>query len=84
MNRRIGVVGIVIEDPKNVSDKVNAVISEHGQIVIGRMGVPYKDKDINVISIIVDAPQDVISAMSGKIGMIPEVSTKTIYPPLPQ
>lgn len=48
------------------------------------MGVPYKDKDINVISIIVDAPQEVISAMSGKIGMIPEVSTKTIYPPLPQ
>ena len=48
------------------------------------MGVPYKDKDINVISLIVDAPQDVISALSGKLGMLPKVSTKTIYPPMPQ
>ena len=63
---------------------VCVILHEYGQYVVGRMGVPYKDKDINVISLIVDAPQDVISALSGKLGMLPEVSTKTIYPPMPQ
>ena len=83
METRVALIGIIFGH-RHESTKINEILHEYGQYVIGRMGVPYKDKDINVISIIVDAPQEVISAMSGKIGMIPEVSTKTIYPPLPQ
>ena len=76
-------IGIIVAD-RNESGKLNEILHEYGEYIVGRMGVPYKDKHVNVISIIVDAPQDVISALSGKLGMLPEVSTKTIYPPLPQ
>ena len=83
METRIALIGIIVAD-RNESGKLNEILHEYGEYIVGRMGVPYKDKHVNVISIIVDAPQDVISAMSGKLGMLPEVSTKTIYPPLPQ
>lgn len=83
METRVALIGIIVAD-RNESGKLNDILHEYGTYIIGRMGVPYKDKNINVISIIVDAPQDIISAMSGKIGMLPDVSTKTIYPPLPQ
>ena len=83
METRVALIGIIVGN-RNESTKLNEILHEYGQYVVGRMGVPYKDKDINVISIIVDAPQDVISSLSGKIGMIPEISTKTIYPPMPQ
>ena len=83
METRIALIGIIVAD-RNQSGKLNEILHEYGEYIVGRMGVPYKDKHVNVISIIVDAPQDVISALSGKLGMLPEVSTKTIYPPLPQ
>ena len=83
METRIALIGIIVAD-RNESGKLNEIRHEYGEYIVGRMGVPYKDKHVNVISIIVDAPQDVISALSGKLGMLPEVSTKTIYPPLPQ
>ena len=83
METRVALIGIIVGN-RNESAKLNEILHEYGQYVVGRMGVPYKDKDINVISLIVDAPQDVISALSGKLGMLPEVSTKTIYPPMPQ
>ena len=83
MKTRIALIGIIVAD-RNESGKLNEILHEYGEYIVGRMGVPYKDKHVNVISIIVDAPQDVISALSGKLGMLPEVSTKTIYPPLPQ
>ena len=83
METRIALSGIIVAD-RNESGKLNEILHEYGEYIVGRMGVPYKDKHVNVISIIVDAPQDVISALSGKLGMLPEVSTKTIYPPLPQ
>ena len=83
METRVALIGIVVENPDSV-EQLNALLHQYRQFVIGRMGVPYKDKDINVISLIVDAPQDVISALSGKLGMLPDVSTKTIYPPMPQ
>lgn len=82
METRIALIGIIVAD-RNESGKLNEILHEYGEYIVGRMGVPYKDKHVNVISIIVDAPQDVISALSGKLGMLPEVSTKTIYPPLP-
>ena len=83
METRIALIGIIVAD-RNESGKLNEILHEYGEYIVGRMGVPYKDKHVNVISIIVDAPQDVISALSGKLGMLPEVSTKTIYTPLPQ
>lgn len=83
METRVALIGIIVGN-RQESTKLNEILHEYGQHVVGRMGVPYKDKDINVISLIVDAPQDVISALSGKLGMLPEVSTKTIYPPMPQ
>lgn len=83
METRVALIGIIVGN-REESAKLNEILHEYGQYIIGRMGVPYKAKNINVISIAVDAPQDVISALSGKLGMLPDVSTKTIYPPLPQ
>ena len=83
METRLALIGIIVRD-RNSATKINEILHDYGQYIVGRMGVPYKDREIDVISIIVDAPQDEISALSGKLGMLPEVSTKTIYPPLPQ
>ncbi|SHI09722.1 putative iron-only hydrogenase system regulator [Sporobacter termitidis DSM 10068] len=78
METRVAVVGIIVENMDAV-EQLNAVLHEYGAYIIGRMGIPYRAKKINVISIAVDAPQDVISAMSGKIGRLPGVSAKTAY-----
>lgn len=83
METRLALIGIIV-GKRDETTKLNELLHEYGQYIVGRMGIPYKDKDINVISIIIDAPQDTISALSGKLGMLPDVSTKTIYPPLPQ
>ena len=83
METRLALIGIIV-GKRDETTKLNELLHEYGEYIVGRMGVPYKDKDINVISIIIDAPQDTISALSGKLGMLPDVSTKTIYPPLPQ
>lgn len=83
METRLALIGIIV-GKRDETTKLNELLHEYGQYIVGRMGIPYKDKDINVISIIIDAPQDTISALSGKLGMLSNVSTKTIYPPLPQ
>lgn len=83
METRLALIGIIV-GKRDETTKLNELLHEYSEYIVGRMGVPYKDKDINVISIIIDAPQDTISALSGKLGMLPNVSTKTIYPPLPQ
>lgn len=78
METRIAVIGIVVEDPDSV-ETLNEILHEYRDFIIGRMGVPYRAKKVNIISIAVDAPQDTISAMSGKIGKLPGVSSKTAY-----
>lgn len=78
METRIALLGIVIED-MNQTEKLNALLHECGQYIIGRMGLPYREKSVNIISIVLDAPNDVISTLSGKIGMLPGVSAKTLY-----
>lgn len=75
---RVAVIGIVVENYDS-ADKLNTILHEYGEYIIGRMGIPYRRKHINVISIAVDAPQNVISAMSGRIGRLPGVSAKTAY-----
>lgn len=76
MNNRLGVVGIVIEEMESAS-KVNDILHQFSHIIVGRMGIPYREKEINVISIIVDGTSDEISAMTGKLGNISGVNVKS-------
>ena len=78
METRVAVIGIIVENKDSVQE-LNAILHEYGEYIIGRMGVPYRARGISVISVAVDAPQTAISALSGKLGMIPGVSTKTLY-----
>lgn len=75
METRISVVGIIIEDQNSVSS-VNSILSEYSDIIIGRMGLPYKEKDLKIISIVIDGTTDTISAITGKIGRLQGVSVK--------
>ena len=75
---RVAVMSIIVENADSV-EALNQILHENGNYIIGRMGIPYREKGINIISIALDAPQDVISAMSGKIGNLPGVSVKTAY-----
>ncbi|MCH4178659.1 MAG: iron-only hydrogenase system regulator [Megasphaera sp.] len=83
MEKRLALIGIIVSNRESTK-KLNDILHEYGSIILGRMGVPYREQGIHVISIIVDAPQDTISALSGKLGMIPDISTKTIYPAVPK
>ena len=78
METRVAVIGIIVEDESSV-EALNALLHEYGRYVIGRMGVPYRARGVNVISVAVDAPSDVISALAGKVGGLPGVSAKTAY-----
>ena len=78
MDTRVAVIAIIIENIEAV-ETVNQLLYENRQYIIGRMGIPYKNKGISIISIAIDAPQDVISTLSGKIGRLKGVSTKTAY-----
>lgn len=78
METRVALIGIIVESPDSVNE-LNGILHDYGSHIIGRMGIPYRERGINIISIAVDAPQDVISALSGKIGRLPGVSAKTAY-----
>jgi len=75
---RIALIGIVVENSDSV-EQLNSLLSQYGNYIIGRMGIPYREKSLSIISIAMDAPHNVISALSGKIGMLPGISSKTIY-----
>lgn len=78
METRVALIGIVVEDPNSV-DRLNSILHQYGTYIIGRMGLPYPKKAINIISIAVDAPSDIISTLSGKLGMLSGVSSKAVY-----
>ena len=78
METRIAVMGIIVENINSV-EELNRLLHQSGKYIIGRMGIPYREKGISIISVAIDAPNDVISALSGKLGMLPGISTKTIY-----
>ncbi len=78
METRVAVMGIIVEETASV-EGLNALLHEYGKFIIGRMGLPYREKNINIVSIAIDAPQDTISALSGKIGKLSGVSVKTAY-----
>lgn len=77
MEGKIAVVAIIVSDITGV-DKINSILHDFGDYIIGRMGIPYRQKQINVISIVMDAPQEVINSLSGKLGMIKGVSSKVL------
>lgn len=78
METRVAVISIIIEEAESVQE-MNELLHQYGDYVIGRMGIPYRKKGINIISIAIDAPQDKISALSGKIGKLKGVSSKVAY-----
>ncbi|MGN0669416.1 MAG: TM1266 family iron-only hydrogenase system putative regulator [Oscillospiraceae bacterium] len=78
METRVAVMGIVVENPESV-EHLNALLHEYSPYIIGRMGVPYREKQISIVSVALDAPQDAISSLAGKIGKLNGVSVKTAY-----
>lgn len=78
METRIALIAIVIENRES-TQRLNDVLHEYGEYIVGRMGIPYRKRNISVISIVIDAPSDMISALSGKLGMIPHINIKTVY-----
>ena len=78
METRVAVMSIIVENGDTV-EKLNALLHEYGEHIIGRMGIPYRKRKISIISIALDAPQDTIAALSGKIGSLNGVSVKTAY-----
>lgn len=78
METRVAVISIIIEDPDSVQ-AVNDLLHQYSEFIIGRMGIPYRSKGISIISIAIDAPQDRISALSGKIGRLSGVTAKAAY-----
>jgi putative iron-only hydrogenase system regulator len=70
MERRLGVVGIVIQDRKRMAPRVNEILTEHGEIIAGRMGLPYRRRNVSVISLIVDGTTDELGSLTGKLGML--------------
>lgn len=83
MESRVAVMAIIVENLQS-AEPLNALLHEYGRYIIGRMGLPYPKRGISLISVAIDAPQDVISALTGKIGNIPQVSVKTVYSKLEQ
>lgn len=78
METRVAVMSIIVEDMDSV-ELLNALLHEHGKYIIGRMGIPYHKREISIISIALDAPQDTIAALAGKIGSLKGISVKTAY-----
>ena len=78
METRVALIGIVVEDDNSVSE-LNKILHQYGKYIIGRMGIPYSNRNVSLISVVLDAPANVISALSGKLGMLNGVNIKTMY-----
>ena len=78
MQTRVAVISIIVEEQDSVP-VLNALLSEYGEWIIGRMGIPYRERGVNVITVALDAPQDTVSALAGKLGALPGVSAKAAY-----
>ena len=78
MQRRVALIAIIVEEPDSVAE-LNSILHEYAAYVIGRMGIPYRERDISIISVAVDAPQDTISTMAGRIDALAGVSCKTAF-----
>ncbi|MGN1014825.1 MAG: TM1266 family iron-only hydrogenase system putative regulator [Butyricicoccus sp.] len=83
METRVAMLAIVVENPDSI-DRMNRILHDYRPYIIGRMGIPYPNRGISLISVAVDAPADIISALSGKLGNLPGLSAKTVYSKLPE
>ena len=79
METKVALIGIAVSD-LNAVEKLNQILHEYGEYIIGRMGIPYKKENISLISVAVDAPMDKINALSGKLGAVDGISAKTVFP----
>ena len=80
METRVALLAIIVREGSSVSE-LNGLLHQYGDHIIGRMGVPYRARGVNIISVAVDAPADTISALSGKLGRLPGITAKTVYAP---
>ena len=78
METRIALIGIIVENVE-VVESVNQILHEYGKYIVGRMGIPYKEKGVSIISIVIDADNNTISSLSGKLGMLEGINVKTVY-----
>lgn len=78
METRVALIGIIVEDTGEI-EKLNGILHDYGQYIIGRMGLPYREKNISIISVVVDAQADIISTLAGKLGMLKGINVKAIY-----
>lgn len=78
METRVAIIGIIVENPSSV-EALNAILHDYGSYIISRMGLPYRQKNINIISIAIDAPSDIINALTGKIGKLNGISSKAVF-----
>ena len=80
---RVALLGIVVENPQAV-EPLNQLLHQYKDYIVGRMGIPYRQRGVNLISVVLDAPGDAISSLAGKVGMLPGVTAKAVYSKLPE
>ena len=78
METRVAVMSIIVENP-DVVEKLNGILHTYGEYIIGRMGLPYRKRKVSIIAVALDAPQNTISSLAGKVGALPGISVKTAY-----
>lgn len=78
MDTRVALIGIIVENMDSTPE-LNKLLHEYGSYIIGRMGLPYRERNVHIISVAIDAPQDFINALSGKIGRLDGITAKTVY-----
>lgn len=78
MDTRIAIISIIVENME-ATGQINELLHQNAAYIVGRMGIPYRDKGVSVISVVLDAPTDAVSTLSGKLGMIPGISVKAVY-----
>lgn len=78
METRIALIGVIVED-QEITDRLNEILHEYAGYIVGRMGIPYRERGISIISLVVDAPEKTVSALSGRLGMLSGLSVKTMY-----
>jgi len=78
MENRIALIALIVENP-DATDRLNQLLHDQRQFIVGRMGIPYAKRGVSIISVVVDAPNDVISSLSGKLGLLDGVNVKTVY-----
>lgn len=81
MTTRVALISIIVSEMTHV-EELNRILSENNKYIIGRMGIPYREKNVNLISVVVDAPQDKINTMTGKIGKLQGITSKTLFSPI--